>query len=123
MRRVELLIGIVTLLALATACGGTSSSARSGSGSGTGTGRADTSAFTSCLEEHGVELPDQNSQPPQGAPPSQGGQPPSGPVPGGQMSQTFRKALEACQQYAPQGGQFAPPGLTPPSSTTTNTDA
>ena len=64
--------------------------------------------FQSCLSEHGVELPQGGAPPGGGAPPS-GGQPPSGggfPRQGGAPSKKVQRAMEACQQYAPQG----PPG-------------
>ncbi len=64
--------------------------------------------FQSCLSQHGVTLP-------QGGPPPSGGAPPSGGFPGqGQASsRKMQRAMQACQQYAPQGPSGGFPGAPP----------
>lgn len=98
------------LIALATAagCGSSSSSGGSATTTTNATGARSFAAFTSCLKRHGVKSLGAGfggGQPPSGSPPS-GGTPP-------QLSAKMQKAIAACQEFAPQGGQGgfgAPPG-------------
>ncbi len=95
MRR-ALIVGLVlVLVALAAACG---SSTGSGASSSAGSTRSFT-AFTSCLKQHGVKplAGFGSGQPRSGSPPDGGSRP--------QPSAKRQKALAACRQYAPQGGQ------------------
>jgi hypothetical protein len=107
MRRLRASV-IVIVIAAAAGCG-SSSSGGSGATTTNATGARSFAAFTSCLKQHGVKSLGaglSGGQPPSGAPPS-GGTPP-------QLSAKMQKAIAACQQYAPQGGQGggfgAPPG-------------
>ncbi len=59
--------------------------------------------FRDCMKKNGVDLPDFTNGPPQGGPPA--GVDPS--------SSKFQSAIQACGQYAPQGGgpgAGGPPG-------------
>ena len=94
MRR-ALIVGLVlVLVALAAACG----SSTGGASSNAGSTRSFT-AFTSCLKQHGVkpQAGFGSGQPPSGSPPNGGSRP--------QPSAKRQRALAACRQYAPQGGQ------------------
>ena len=100
---------ILTCLAIAaTACGNTSNSSSPNQSTTTAAKRS-TTAFTSCLKNHGVTLPGgggfpQGGQPPNGAQPPSNGQPPSGTGSGGpEIPAKFRKAIKACASLAPQG--------------------
>ncbi len=97
-------ISVVALAALVAGCGSSNGGASSG-----GTKRS-MEAFTACLKEHGVNLPEGgqppgDGQPPSGSPPA-GGQPPD-------MSK-MQDAFAACGDLAPQRGQGGgfggPPG-------------
>jgi hypothetical protein len=95
MRR-GLVVGLVLVFAtLAAACG---SSTGTGASSNAGSTRSFT-AFTSCLKQHRVKplAGFGSGQPPSGSPPNGGSRP--------QPSAQRQKALAACRQYAPQGGQ------------------
>jgi hypothetical protein len=89
------LVLVLLLVALAAACG---SSTGGGASSSAGSTRSFT-AFTSCLKQHGVKplAGFGGGQPPSGSPPNGGSRP--------QPSAARQKALAACRQYAPQGGQ------------------
>src|SRR3954447_18335490 len=59
--------------------------------------KAQLKKFRDCMKQHGVDVPDFSNGPPEGGPPA-GFDP---------TSSKFRSAIQACGQYAPQGG---PPG-------------
>jgi hypothetical protein len=96
-------LGAIALVAIVTvavaACGGSTGSGSTGSGStgsgstgsgsasGSGSGTSQSSSFRTCLEQHGVTLP-------QGG--SAGGSGTPHPRPTGSASSSFQKAIQAC---------------------------
>lgn len=112
-RRISV-IGIVTLVGVAplilAACG--SSSAAPSTTSSTSSGKSSKpsqAAYTACLKQHGVTLP--NFSGGSGGPPTGGETPPSfgsgGPAPGGGgfgNNPKFQKAASACKSLRPSGG-------------------
>jgi hypothetical protein len=107
---VLLLVGVVPLIL--SACGG---SAASGSSTSTTKPKASEAAYTSCLKQHGVTLPNFNRG--SGGAPAGGTRPTftpgSGSFPGGapgsgggffQNNPKFQKAATACKSLRPSGG-------------------
>ncbi|GAA3211645.1 hypothetical protein [Actinocorallia longicatena] len=99
-------------LLLAAACGGSDS----GSGSGGTSGDDPMAAFTACLKENGVTMPDRgqggaggDGTRPTGRPSGQPTGRPSG-QPSGRpsMSAEQQKAMQACASLRPDGGQGGP---------------
>jgi hypothetical protein len=114
------LLGTTAALA---ACGG-SSNASSSAGTGTTAGGASQTAalakYRQCLEDQGVQLPQRRAGAGNGGPPAGAdGQPPAGtnaapPAGGGfRGDPKFRKAMQACAKYRPQGAFRGPGGGAP----------
>ena len=87
-------IALVAIVAVAVAaCGGSTGSGSSGStgSTGSGSGTAQSSSFKTCLEQHGVTLP-QGGAPGGGS----GGSGAAHPRPTGSAASSFQKAIQAC---------------------------
>jgi hypothetical protein len=92
---------LLTAVVGLTACGGSSSSSTTASSAAAGGDKASAVTFRQCLTDHGVSP---RSGAPGGGPPPSSATPPSG---GPRDDPAFRKALQACAKYRPQGqGRF-----------------